>query len=569
MKHNKQTRTTAQLNFMKMRPKHLGKRKRQRPSYLHDFLDEDEEGDFGSLKNPKEATISEDNIENHVIKVKGEDEKCCLCDGQILSNRIDIGSATGSSDLSYSQVLNKMFFQSSEHSILQNIPKIQFNSGYLCIFCKVPLSDLDLLQHKIIGLMKVILLRADGKIKSLTQESQIQSEPHKLLNEKNFNKSINAEVLIKPKSQIMTEKKRNKNRRKPQLMADDADTQSESDAEDSCSRPRREKPSGTMSDIERAKIKNLPANLKFQVKKRLKKDPFIIEFLKEKKGNTYLVKWENRHENENSWEPRSKIPSDVLQYYEQDLRRLGTQVPVLSSPRDLEMREKSRVNSAEVNESKTPENYLEKEIQTGNSIEQNEIKEDQRRQGIETEMEEIRLNAGEYIEQPFEEIFDAINVQNNTTDSSIIKEEVVRKSKREPKPKILSNDFIGEREKSKREKHIQETFVSDSSLVRKSNREPRPKQFMDQTDFKNNKQVKSGKNQPLKKKNPVSDAKPKAKTYIIESLVERKGEKYLVKWESYPPEQSTWEPRANIPKFITQFYEQDPARLGMPAPDVS
>ena len=371
----------------------------------------------------------------------------------------------------------------------------------------------------------------------------------------------------------MTEKKRNKNRRKPQLKADDADTQSESDAEDSASRPKRDKPSGTMSDIERAKIKNLPADLKFQVKKRSKKDPFIIEFLKEKKGNTYLVKWENRHENENSWEPRSKIPSDVLQYYEQDLRRLGTQVPVLSSPRDLEMREKSKVKSAEVKESKTTESYPEKENQTGSSLEQNELKADHRSQETETEMEEIGLNAGEYIEQPFEEIFDAINVQNNTTDSSIIKEEEVkRKSKRDPKPKILSNEFIGEREKSKKvkqEKPIQEELESNSSLVRKSNREPKPKKFMDQTDLENHKQVKSGKNQPAKKKNPVSDAKPKAKTYIIESLVERKGEKYLVKWESYPPEQNTWEPRANIPKFITQFYEQDPARLGMPAPDVS
>ena len=65
----------------------------------------------------------------------------------------------------------------------------------------------------------------------------------------------------------------------------------------------------------------------------------------------------------------------------------------------------------------------------------------------------------------------------------------------------------------------------------------------------------------------ISDTK--VKTYIIESLVERKGEKYLVKWEGYPPGQNTWEPRSNIPKFITQFYELDPARLGMPAPDVS
>ena len=562
-----------------MRPKHLGKRKRQRPSYLHDFLDEDEDGEFSSQKTPMEPTIPEDKNIEIIIKVEGEEDKCCLCDGKIINNRVDIGSATGSSDLTYSQVLNKMLSQSSEHQILKNIPKFQFNSGYLCIFCKVPLSDLDLLQHKIIGLMKVILLRAEGKLKSFTQENKIQSESHKLLNEKDLKSCKLNESLVKPKPQIVAQKKnevmkkRNKNRRKPKLPVSDVDTQSESDAEDSGSRPRREKPSGTMSDIERAKIKNLPADLKFQVKKRSKKDPFIIEFLKEKKGNTYLVKWENRHENENSWEPRSKIPMDVLDYYEQDLRRLGTQVPVLSSPRDLEMKEKSRVKPNEDKESKNTK-HQEKDMQLENPLEQKEGKKDERLQETEMmEMEEIVPIAGEYIEQPFEEILDSVDTElaEDTSDSLIIKEDVEepRKSKREPKPKILDKEFFCEFEKSKKgmlEKRVQEE-VDDSTLVRKSNREPKPKKFMDQTNFKKNKKDKNVKNPSLKKKKPTSKAEPK--TYIIESLVERKGDKYLVKWESYPPEQSTWEPRANIPKFITQFYEQDLARLGMPAPDVS
>ena len=562
-----------------MRPKHLGKRKRQRPSYLHDFLDEDEDGEFSSQKTPMEPTIPEDKNIEIIIKVEGEEDKCCLCDGKIINNRVDIGSATGSSDLTYSQVLNKMLSQSSEHQILKNIPKFQFNSGYLCIFCKVPLSDLDLLQHKIIGLMKVILLRAEGKLKSFTQENKIQSESHKLLNEKDLKSCKLNESLVKPKPQIVAQKKdevmkkRNKNRRKPKLPVSDVDTQSESDAEDSGSRPRREKPSGTMSDIERAKIKNLPADLKFQVKKRSKKDPFIIEFLKEKKGNTYLVKWENRHENENSWEPRSKIPMDVLDYYEQDLRRLGTQVPVLSSPRDLEMKEKSRVKPNEDKESKNTK-HQEKDMQLENPLEQKEGKKDERLQETEMmEMEEIVPIAGEYIEQPFEEILDSVDTElaEDTSDSLIIKEDVdePRKSKREPKPKILDKEFVCEFEKSKKvmqEKRVQEE-VDDSTLVRKSNREPKPKKFMDQTNFKKKKKDKNVKNPSLKKKKPTSKAEPK--TYIIESLVERKGDKYLVKWESYPPEQSTWEPRANIPKFITQFYEQDLARLGMPAPDVS
>ena len=76
-------------------------------------------------------------------------------------------------------------------------------------------------------------------------------------------------------------------------------------------RPKREK--NSMSKIERAKIKNLKSELKFSVKKRNQTDVFIIEYLKEKAGTKFLVKWENRHDSENSWESRKKIPRLVLQ----------------------------------------------------------------------------------------------------------------------------------------------------------------------------------------------------------------------------------------------------------------
>ena len=94
-----------------MKPKHLGKRKRQRPSYLHDFLDEQEDGEVDSQKTSviqMKPTLCEDKIENEVINVIGKEGKCCLCAGQLLNNRVNISSATGSSDLSYSHVLNKI-----------------------------------------------------------------------------------------------------------------------------------------------------------------------------------------------------------------------------------------------------------------------------------------------------------------------------------------------------------------------------------------------------------------------------------------------------------------------------
>ena len=83
-----------------MRPKHLGKRKRQRPSYLHDFLNEDEDGDIDLQKTPvmlMKPKICKDKIENEVINVIGEEDKCCLCGGQLLNNRVNLDSATGSS----------------------------------------------------------------------------------------------------------------------------------------------------------------------------------------------------------------------------------------------------------------------------------------------------------------------------------------------------------------------------------------------------------------------------------------------------------------------------------------
>ena len=74
----------------------------------------------------------------------------------------------------------------------------------------------------------------------------------------------------------------------------------------------------------------------------------------------------------------------------------------------------------------------------------------------------------------------------------------------------------------------------------------------------------------IKSKSPKKKAKPAANdTYIIEALVKKKDDKYLVKWENYPSSQNTWEPKSAIPKFIIKFYEQDLSRLGMPAPDVS
>jgi len=54
---------------------------------------------------------------------------------------------------------------------------------------------------------------------------------------------------------------------------------------------------------------------------------YIVEALLEKKGSTFLVKWENYDKDWNSWEPRTGLPAFIVKYYEEDLGRLGSPAP--------------------------------------------------------------------------------------------------------------------------------------------------------------------------------------------------------------------------------------------------
>ena len=40
-----------------------------------------------------------------------------------------------------------------------------------------------------------------------------------------------------------------------------------------------------------------------------------------------------------------------------------------------------------------------------------------------------------------------------------------------------------------------------------------------------------------------------------------------MKWSGYEDEASTWEPQANVPKFIQEFYKEDSSRLGKKLPN--
>merc|ERR1712193_164427 len=62
------------------------------------------------------------------------------------------------------------------------------------------------------------------------------------------------------------------------------------------------------------------------------------------------------------------------------------------------------------------------------------------------------------------------------------------------------------------------------------------------------------------KKTVVKEKKSSARkkdVYNVETLLEKKGNKYLVKWEGYSDKDNTWEPASSIPKHILKFYEVD------------
>ena len=55
--------------------------------------------------------------------------------------------------------------------------------------------------------------------------------------------------------------------------------------------------------------------------------------------------------------------------------------------------------------------------------------------------------------------------------------------------------------------------------------------------------------------------------FIIESILDIKDGKFLVRWAGFPENASTWEPSENVPKFIQKYYEEDATKLGAKLPN--
>ena len=55
--------------------------------------------------------------------------------------------------------------------------------------------------------------------------------------------------------------------------------------------------------------------------------------------------------------------------------------------------------------------------------------------------------------------------------------------------------------------------------------------------------------------------------FIIESILDIKDGKFLVRWAGFPENASTWEPSENVPKLILKYYEEDATKLGAKLPN--
>ena len=242
-------------------------------------------------------------------------------------------------------------------------------------------------------------------------------------------------------------------------------------------------------------------------KKKKSDNVYNVETLLEKKGNKYLVKWEGYSDADNTWEPSSSIPKHILAFYEEDPSRFGQAAPDDDEEEEEEVFEVDKILEKRVIGKKTE--YLVK---------------------------------WKHFDDPAE---------NTWESGSNLGENIV-------------NEF--EKKKDIKEKlKIRLSLSSNNSTpVRETSRTPKAKIQEPREPKSDKKKKKEGPETPKSK--PKSEKSSGPKEYLIESLLKKDGNKYLVKWEGYPSSQNTWEPRSSIAKFILDFYEEDPNRFGKAAP---
>eukprot|EP00092_Neocalanus_flemingeri_P029705 GFUD01032252.1.p1 GENE.GFUD01032252.1~~GFUD01032252.1.p1 ORF type:complete len:727 (+),score=284.09 GFUD01032252.1:67-2247(+) len=406
------------------------------------------------------------------VITKDDKPECFLCGNSIkTSSKCDIMAKIGSSQNTFSEVLKKLV---NKEQLPASLTEKNFSKGLLCTGCTDLVGDVFRLQHELRGVKNEIV---DA-----------------------FKKSLKPEKKKKEMTETITADKK---------------------TDETPDKKKEAKESITKSKVKETTIKKKP------VEKKPQDDVYIIESLKEKKGNKFLVKWENYPEDQCTWEPKSSIPDYIVQFYEEDLTKLGTPAPTV-----VPMEEEEEVFEVE--------KILEKKVK-GKKV-----------QYLVKWKNYDGPNDDTW--EPADTLVEAFDLIENFENKLAVTEE---KETIKLNTANETNELKAEEASELKKEH--ETIVEEVETEDKQKKEY-PKKKKDEIKkliFKS-KEVK-----PTKK---IKPAPAQEDVYNVEALVEKKGSKYLVKWENYPADQNTWEPKSSIPDFIVKYYEADLTRLGNPAP---
>ena len=103
--------------------------------------------------------------------------------------------------------------------------------------------------------------------------------------------------------------------------------------------------------------------------------------------------------------------------------------------------------------------------------------------------------------------------------------------------------------KTRQQKEVKQTKDMMKSTKRERNKTPKLKKFKPGLNKvnKNEKKPKGKKSKTIEKADMV---------YIVESLLQKEGSMYLVKWENYTHWWNSWEPKEGLPPSIINVSEK-------------
>jgi len=477
------------------------------------------EANFNLNATFQSSSEDEDELNSHL------DYGCVLC-GHLEYGGCDVKDIVQNSQHTYADVLQKLLGRSETESNSSDQTN-KFEQGKLCTICKVRLQNLYRLQKE--------LREEKSGIITVFKESENVRRERKI--DKNVEQIINEMRNARKLSE--------KGKKKKKLFKNKSDSLLDYSEEQDNKKGAKKTPEQNKSNASR----------------------FEIHSIKRRKGDRFLIKWEGYSDEENTWEQRSSIPQYILKYYEDDPDRFGLAAPKMPNKFRIDEMVNSSDEEAETKRDKKTENF---DI---NSIIDGLYKDDtSNNQNLRITLKK-RTSSNFYIEPD-----DQHSLKRVPTKAAL--KQSGEKSGEESEGREM-NSMLREEEEIENfnisfesKSHQTTGEKSDEDIVVDDCPSPQPppptrqdkdckkrvlgKIFVSTPDRKRSEDVQS--------EEMIKAVLREEDIYTIEALVDKKGSKYLVKWENFPHEQNTWEPKSAIPPFIIKYYEQNLSRLGSPVP---